>query len=159
MPLRTVIKRISYSSAARSGAGSRTGGGAHRASCRSAASVIVDARTNTLIIKELPSYIDTVLAVIETLDIPEPQVMIEARIVETTKRFSRTLGIEWGFDGVADAAHGNTTGLQFPNNGSVQGDVNVLTGGSNGLLDLAARQHPRHLQPRRDACRPPRTRA
>ena len=97
----------------------------------------VDVRTNTLIIKELPNYIDTVIAVIETLDIPEPQVMIEARIVETTKRFSRTLGIRWGFDGVADAAHGNTTGLQFPNNGTVDGGVNLLTGGNNGLLRLA----------------------
>ena len=97
----------------------------------------VDTRTNTLIIKELPTYIDTVIAVIETLDIPEPQVMIEARIVETTKRFSRTLGIQWGFDGVADAAHGNTTGLQFPNNGTVEGGVNVLTGGNNGLLKMA----------------------
>ncbi len=46
--------------------------------------------------------------------------MIEARIVETTKRFTRTLGIDWGFDGVADAAHGNTTGLVFPNNGDGQ---------------------------------------
>ena len=32
------------------------------------------------------------------LDTPEPQVMIEARIIETTKRFTRTLGIHWGFD-------------------------------------------------------------
>ena len=47
---------------------------------------------------------DTVIAVIENLDMPEPQVMIEARIVETTKRFTRTLGIAWGFDAVADAA-------------------------------------------------------
>ena len=38
---------------------------------------------------------------------------------------------------VADAAHGNTTGLQFPNNGTVEGGVNVLTGGNNGLLNLS----------------------
>jgi type II secretory pathway component HofQ len=63
-------------------------------------SVIVD-RTNTIILKELPTYIDTVLAIIDTLDVPEPQVMIEARIVETTKQFSRSLGISWGFDGEA----------------------------------------------------------
>jgi len=137
IPLRTVIKRISYSSASDLARVLATGGGRASGILSQRGSVTVDARTNTLIIKELPTYIDTVIAVIETLDIPEPQVMIEARIVETTKRFSRTLGIQWGFDGVADAAHGNTTGLQFPNNGSVQGDVNVLTGGSNGLLRLA----------------------
>jgi len=100
-------------------------------------SVVVDSRTNTLIIKELPDYIDTVLAVIETLDVPEPQVMIEARIIETTKRFNRTLGIQWGFNGVSSPAYGNTTGLQFPNQGSVDGSVNLLTGGSNGLLDIS----------------------
>ena len=138
MPLRTVVKRLSYSTAAQMSRILQTGGRARAAaSCRSAARCIVDARTNTLIIKELPNYIDTVLAVIETLDIPEPQVMIEARIVETTKRFDRTLGIQWGFEAVADAAHGNTTGLMFPNNGEVEGGVNVLTGGSNGFIDLA----------------------
>lgn len=137
IPLRTVIKRISYSSVGDMARVLSTGGGRGTGILSQRGSVTVDARTNTLIIKELPTYIDTVIAVIETLDIPEPQVMIEARIVETTKRFSRTLGIRWGFDGVADAAHGNTTGLQFPNNGTVDGGVNLLTGGNNGLLRLA----------------------
>jgi len=63
--------------------------------------------------------------------------MIEARIIETTKRFNRTLGIQWGFNGVSSPAYGNTTGLQFPNQGSVDGSVNLLTGGSNGLLDIS----------------------
>jgi type IV pilus assembly protein PilQ len=63
-------------------------------------------------------------------------VMIEARIVETTKQFTHTLGIQWGFDQVADLAHGNTTGLVFPNNVSSQGNVNLLTGGNNGRLHM-----------------------
>jgi len=42
--------------------------------------------------------------------------MIEARIVETTKSLGRSLGINWGFSGVSDVAHGNTTNLTFPNN-------------------------------------------
>ncbi len=137
IPLRTVIKRISYSSVNDMARVLSSGGGRGTGILSQRGSVTVDSRTNTLIIKELPTYIDTVIAVIETLDIPEPQVMIEARIVETTKRFSRTLGIRWGFDGVSDAAHGNTTGLQFPNNGTAEGGVNLLTGGNNGLLRLA----------------------
>ncbi len=137
IPLRTVIKRISYSKAQDLARVLATGGGRGAGILSQRGSATVDARTNTLIIKELPSYIDTVIAVIETLDIPTPQVMIEARIIETTKRFSRTLGISWGFDGVADAAHGNTTGLQFPNNATGSGGVNLLTGGNNGLLRMA----------------------
>ena len=100
-------------------------------------SVIVDRRTNTLILKELPSYMNTVITIIENLDIPEPQVMIEARIIETTKRFSRTLGIDWSFQGVSSAATGNTTGLEFPNNGTIDGGVNLLTGAENGFINLS----------------------
>ena len=99
--------------------------------------MIVDARTNTLILKELPTNMDTVIAVIENLDIPEPQVMIEARIVETRKNFTRTLGINWSFLGAADAAHGNTTGLVFPATATSSGGVNLVTGGSTGFLNLA----------------------
>ena len=134
IPLRTVIKRLSYSTAGEVASLLRQGGAGGILSQRG--TVIIDARTNTLIIKELPNYIDTVLAVIDTLDVPEPQVMIEAKIVETTKQFSRSLGIAWGFNGVADQAHGNTTTLQFPNHGEVEGGVGLLTGGANGFIDL-----------------------
>jgi type IV pilus assembly protein PilQ len=135
VPLKTIMKRVSYAEASTMAGILMSGGGASLVSQRG--SVVVDSRTNTLIIKELPDYIDTVLAVIETLDVPEPQVMIEARIIETTKRFNRTVGIQWGFNGISSPAYGNTTGLQFPNQGSVDGSVNLLTGGSNGLLDIS----------------------
>ena len=130
IPLSTIIKKVSYAPA-----GSMAGL-LQRSVMSQLGAVIVDQRTNTLIIKELPSYMKTVIAIIETLDTPEPQVQIEARIIETTKNFSRSLGIQWGFLGVSDPEHGNTTGLQFPNTGSVDGSVNLLTGGANGLLDI-----------------------
>lgn len=140
VPLRTVLKRISYAQAQEIANLLRSG----TASILSArGSVVVDPRTNTLIIKELPEFMNTVLDVIDQVDVPEPQVMIEARIVETTKQFNRTLGIAWNFDAVADAAHGNTTGLVFPNNVGPSdalphtGGVNLLTGGQNGFLGLS----------------------
>ena len=43
------------------------------------------------------------IQIIENLDIPEDQVMIEAHIVETTKNWSRSLGFNWNVEGVADA--------------------------------------------------------
>jgi len=133
LPLRTVVKRLSYSKARDVSSLLQRGGGGIMSQ---RGSVIVDGRTNTLIIKELPTYIDTVLAIIDTLDVPEPQVMIEARIIETTKQFSRTLGISWGFDAEASQAKGNTTGLQFPYTASSDGGVNLLTGGANGFINL-----------------------
>jgi type IV pilus assembly protein PilQ len=130
IPLQTIYRRLSYSRAeematllsGKSGLLSQRG------------SVIVDSRTNSLIIKELPAYMDTIVSVIDRLDTPEPQVMIEARIIETTKRFTREFGIDWGFSGIASAATGNTTGLVFPNNGAVAGRVFVPGGGDAGTL-------------------------
>ncbi len=135
IPLRTVIKRLSYANA-QAVAGVLRSGGAGGGLLSQRGTVIVDSRTNTLIIKELPNFLDTVLQVVDNLDSPEPQVMIEARIVETTKRFTRELGIDWGFEGIADAAHGNTTGLVFPSNVDVDGQVGLGVGAPNALLNL-----------------------
>lgn len=132
IPLRTIFRRLSYADA--NEIASLLSGQGGLLSQRG--SVIVDSRTNSLIVKELPGFIDTVMSVIDRLDTPEPQVMIEARIIETTKRFSRDIGIVWGFEGVADAAHGNTTGLIFPNNANVNGGVNAPGGGNTGSIAL-----------------------
>jgi type IV pilus assembly protein PilQ len=136
LPLETVMKRLSYTSA-RNIAQILQRGGGRGGLLSQRASIIVDDRTNTLIISELPEYMDTVLAIIENLDEPEPQVMIEARIIETTKRFSRELGINWGFDLEAGPATGNPTGVQFPNNVNADGSVNLGTAGQNALLNIS----------------------
>ena len=75
---------------------------------------VTDARTNTLIVKDIARNVDEVVTLIKLLDKPIPQVMIEARIVEATTSFSRELGVQWGGKFTADAAHGNPTGLTFP---------------------------------------------
>ena len=62
--------------------------------------------------------------------------LIEARIVETTKRFSREIGINWGFDGISSPATGNTSGLIFPAQGTTGGNVNLGGAGNAGVLDL-----------------------
>jgi type IV pilus assembly protein PilQ len=54
-----------------------------------------DARTNMLIIRDAGSQLDKIEAVIERLDRPERQVLIEARIVYATDNFQRSLGINW----------------------------------------------------------------
>lgn len=91
--------------------------------------VIVDKRTNTLILTDVPDKFDTITNLIETLDAPTPQVIIEARIVETTKDLVTQLGIQWGFNGISDAVHGNTTGLIFPNNVLIDGAGVQSSGG------------------------------
>ena len=134
VPLKTVLKSLSYSNAQEVATllRNRTG-----SLLSSRGTVQVDSRTNTLIIRELPEAVDTLLAVIENLDAPEPQVSIEARIIEATKSFSRTLGIQWGYTYDANQSLGNATGLSFPSSVDLDGSVGLLTGGSTGLLTLS----------------------
>ena len=54
-----------------------------------------DERTNTVIIKDIPSVITEATALIEALDTQTPQVMIEAKIVEAALDFGRDLGTKW----------------------------------------------------------------
>jgi type IV pilus secretin PilQ/predicted competence protein len=85
--------------------------------------VQIDTRTNTLIISDLQERLNTASELIQTLDRPQPQVEIEARIVQTNKNFARELGVQWGFSGRVDPMLGNTTNLAFPNRGSLTGTV------------------------------------
>ena len=88
----------------------------------------VDERTNTLILNDLPDRLDTARGLIATLDRPEPQVEIEARIVQTTRDFARAIGVQWGVNGRMSQELGNTSGLVFPNTGSVSGRTGGLQG-------------------------------
>ena len=98
----------------------------------------VDTRTNTLIITDLPDRLQTAQQLIQTLDRAEPQVEVEARVVQTTRDFARAIGIQWGLNGRANSTIGNTTGLAFPNSGSIGGRVGSTgpgTGGTQGPND------------------------
>ena len=79
-------------------------------------SVQVEDRMNTLIIQDLPVRLEDIKKLVGDLDKPEPQVEIEARIVQTNRNTARALGVQWGVSGRAVPALGNTTNLAFPNN-------------------------------------------
>lgn len=96
----------------------------------------VDPRTNTLIITDLQDRLNTASDLIATLDKAQPQVEIEARIVQANKNFARRIGVQWGFNGQVNPTLGNTTALAFPNNGSLSGAVGAT--GSGTAVNLAA---------------------
>jgi type IV pilus assembly protein PilQ len=81
----------------------------------------VDPRTNVLIITDLPDRLQTATNLIQSLDRPEPQVEVEARVVQTTREFAKAIGVQWGLNGRVSPAIGNTTPLAFPNSGSISG--------------------------------------
>jgi type IV pilus assembly protein PilQ len=80
-----------------------------------------DARTNTLIIADLPDQFPAIRELLTTLDRAEPQVEIEARIITTTRDFARAIGVQWGLNGRMTPELGNTTNLAFPNSGTLGG--------------------------------------
>jgi type IV pilus assembly protein PilQ len=112
--------------------------------------VQVDARTNTLIIRDLADRLTAADELISRLDRPQPQVEIEARIVQLDRNKARDLGIDWQFGGRIDPAIGTSTGLAFPNRGSVSAgtgavdqasptNIGIVLGSVNGAVDLAVR--------------------
>jgi type IV pilus assembly protein PilQ len=86
-------------------------------------SAVVDARTNTLFVQDTPSRLEDVRRLVQRVDIPVRQVMIESRIVEATDRFSRNLGTRLGYHDMST----NTPGFKI---GSGGGAVRALPGGS-----------------------------
>ena len=95
------------------------------------ARVIVDTRTNQLIISEIPEVLRTMQNLIVTVDIPSRQVMIEARIVESLRSFQQLWGFNFGFGGDLDPSLGTGTGLVFPNRvGFDAGPFNFAPAGS-----------------------------
>ena len=95
-PLQSEFVRIRYASAASVvqlfSAGSEEGGSL----ISPRGSVVVEPRTNSLIITDTATKLAEIRDLIELVDIPIRQVMIEARIVIAQSDATKNLGIEWG---------------------------------------------------------------
>ncbi|PIE62180.1 MAG: pilus assembly protein PilQ [Desulfobacter postgatei] len=68
--------------------------------------ISVDTRTNMLIITDTRAKIDQANELIYRLDKVTPQIMIEAKVVEVTKDFSRSFGINWNLSNASDVTSG-----------------------------------------------------
>ena len=91
-------------------------------------SIFIDGRTNTMIVTDTRRNLDDVLALVQTLDRQTPQVMIEARIVEASRDFSREIGVRFGGEYAA------VTDRTFPNRIGVSG----ASTDPNFVVDLPA---------------------
>ena len=102
---------------------------------------VVDERTNTIIVKDIARNVEEILTLVRLLDKPIPQIMIEARIVEASANFNRSIGVQWGGQYNANAAHGNSTGLTFPNSVGVTGGGMMgptASGAGNYIVNMPA---------------------
>ena len=124
-PLETTFVRIKYADAAeifelftasRSDEGQSSGGGregnATTTILSERGSAIVDERTNTIILTDTEDKINAFKRLIDEIDIPIKQVLIEARIVIANTDFKKELGVTWGLAGI-DKLAGSTTSSAF----------------------------------------------
>ncbi len=90
-------------------------------------SILTDSRTNTLIVNDTPSRLKDIKELIDKIDIPVKQVLIEARIVEATSYFEKDLGTRLLLAGVS----GNLTIANTLENGVTinQQGINVISSG------------------------------
>ena len=126
-PLVSEFVRIRYANAANVvqlfEAGSEEGGSLISAR----GSVVVEPRTNSLIITETAPKLAEIRGLIELVDIPIRQVMIEARIVIAQSDATKNLGIEWG-GAYLDTNNDNITSVS----GNTENVVNLNESVING---------------------------
>ncbi|MGF6351511.1 type IV pilus secretin PilQ [Variovorax sp. W2I14] len=121
-PLRTQSFQLNYTKAiaiaqglmgtGASAGGSGGGGGSSGTTTRILSprgSVIAESRTNQLFVSDIPSRLAQVTELIQKLDIPVRQVLIEARIVEASDTFGKSLGVRLG-GGIAGERFASSAG-------------------------------------------------
>ncbi|MEO0442139.1 MAG: type IV pilus secretin PilQ family protein [Pseudomonadota bacterium] len=110
---------------------------------------IVDERTNSIILTETEDKIAEFKLLIEQVDVPIRQVMIESRIVVANSEFAQEIGVRWGgiFAGQDDNRFFEAGGSldSFADNGDDDGPprgffsgLNSTTLNENNIVDLAA---------------------
>ncbi|MBL0090086.1 MAG: type IV pilus secretin PilQ [Ideonella sp.] len=153
-PVRTQAYQLNYSKAedvakgltGQAAGGSGSGSGSGTSSQRlltSRGSAIFESRTNQLFVTDIPSKLEEVQALINKIDIPVRQVLIEARIVEADDKFGRSLGVKLG---AADlrASAGGTPGYGVGGGNYLQVANNYASAAAQlkpgGTVDFASNQ-------------------
>ena len=141
-PLRTQGFQLNYTKAATIAAQLGTSGNAGGVTSRilsARGSVISEPRTNQIFVTDNASVLQQVQELISKLDIPIRQVLIEARIVEASDTFGRSLGVRLGGADLR-AQRGGDGGFQVGNSnsrvafGTSYANV-VATSGAGGVVD------------------------
>jgi type IV pilus assembly protein PilQ len=136
--LRTQSFQLNYTKAVDIAAQLTTGTGAARIlSIRG--SVIAEPRTNQLFVTDITSRLEAVQQLIAKLDIAVRQVLIEARIVEASDTFGKSLGVRLGGSDLRGVRGGDpgysVSGTNRVAFGGTYNAVSATTGESSGVLD------------------------
>lgn len=109
--------------------GSPTTGASNNGFLSPRGTITIDDRTNTLLVNDIADNIERIRDLVNKLDSPIKQVLIETRIVIATDNFSRELGVRWGVTGVNTGTNGTTV-----YSGNNTGTNQMLSNMTNGVI-------------------------
>lgn len=151
--LRTQSFQMNYTKAAEvaaqlmaSGSASGSGGGSGQGSVSARilsarGSAMAEPRTNQLFVTDIPSKLEQVQQLIAKLDVPVRQVLIEARIVEASDTFGKSLGVKLG-GGDLRAQRGGDGGYSIGLDNRVAFGTSyanvAASSGAGGTVDLSS---------------------
>ncbi|MEM1228949.1 MAG: type IV pilus secretin PilQ family protein [Pseudomonadota bacterium] len=95
-PVRTEFIQVSYASATELFELFNQAESGNQSLLSERGSVIVDERTNSIILTDTADRLEDFRQIIARLDVPVPQVLIESRIVSANANYSKQLGVRWG---------------------------------------------------------------
>ena len=112
------------------------------------AALVIDERSNTMMVRDIKQSVDDVSALIAKLDTRTPQVLIESNLIETTPTFARALGLRFQFSTPGGTNISSAAGAPDPYTASTPlfplvptglgGTVSVIQNRLGGLRDLAS---------------------
>jgi type IV pilus secretin PilQ/predicted competence protein len=112
------------------------------------AALVIDERSNTMMVRDIKQSVDDVSALIAKLDTRTPQVLIESNLIETTPNFARSLGLRFRFSTPGGTTISSAAGANepytaftplFPNTPiGLGGSVSVIQNAVGGIRDLAS---------------------
>jgi type IV pilus assembly protein PilQ len=105
-------------------------------------SVSVDARTNTLLVQDTAAKLEEVRRLVNRLDVPVRQVMIESRVVIASDDFARDLGVRFGVAGSMGATGNNELLVGGGRPGHLGGTANIDKGPFAGVYNDQFYQSP-----------------
>ena len=104
--------------------------------------IVTDKRSNSLIIKDVPSQFAIIEDVLSRIDIRTSQVMIEAEIIETTTALIDYLGVNWSSGtGTFGAYNGPVQTTNWPHKGKLFDEALISTSGSLSFASTTASLH------------------
>jgi type IV pilus secretin PilQ/predicted competence protein len=112
------------------------------------AALVIDERSNTMMVRDIRQSVDDVSTLIAKLDTRTPQVLIESNLIETTPTFARALGLRFQFSTPGGTTISSAAGAPEPYTAftplfpsapiGLGGSVSVIQNRVGALRDLAS---------------------